>query len=147
MKDDLNGCFSNIMNEHGWDTISISEARGLKRWLKDSKILFFLGVFRQVFSHTELLFKIFQSRNSSATLVSNAGSECITGFHSIRDEIDTIAYEYLNNSRSHNINRIAAKEACDLICNELCDRFSCSEYVQSFKMIDPLRFSDFRSWI
>ena len=66
------------MNEHGWDTVSISEGSGLKRWLKDSRLLFFLDVFCQVFSHNELLFKIFHLRNSSVTLVSNAVSEFIT---------------------------------------------------------------------
>ena len=77
------------------------------------------------------------------SLASNALKECVIAIQAVRDEIDIIASNYpLNlNSRSSTASNesdsIAAKEACDLICNQLRDRFESTDYVQSFKLVKP----------
>ncbi len=81
MREDLIECFSSIINEPGWDNPSISEASGLKRWLNDHTFLFFLDLFHQIFPHVELLFSVFQARNSSIVLVGEAVGTCIEAIH------------------------------------------------------------------
>ena len=94
MKEDLIACFSAIMNGSGWDTSSISEASGLKRWLEDSTFLFFLDLFHQIFPHIELLFSVFQSRRTSISLVADAVRSCIEAIQTLRDDIDEVAEQY-----------------------------------------------------
>ncbi len=72
---------------------------------------------------------------------------CIEAIHCIRDGIDELCKKYRAETRSFraDTNRAAAKEACDLIVNQLQDRFSNTEYVQAFRLIDPTFFSSFRA--
>ena len=125
MKEDLIACFSAIMNGSGWDTSSISEASGLKRWLEDSTFLFFLDLFHQIFPHIEFLFSVFQSRRTSISLVADAVRACIEAIQTLRDDIDEISEQYQSDARSFSIerNRAAAKEACDVISVQLARSF------------------------
>ena len=104
-------------------------------------------MFRQIFPHVELLFAVFQSGNSSVSLASNALKECVIAIQAVRDEIDIIGSNYLLNlnssssTASNESDSIAAKEACDLVCNQLRNRFESTDYVQSFKLVNPSFFA------
>lgn len=59
----LGVAFDRIIHERGWDNDSIAQSTALKNKLHDFKFIFLLNVFTAVFSHTEILFQILQSKS------------------------------------------------------------------------------------
>lgn len=130
-KSELLECFDRIRNESGWDDKSIWEATGFVKLLQDEEFLFFLSFFSHIFQHVDILYNTLQSRKSTSVDCNQALKKFETAVNYVRR--NTKHNDHNGGDECQPLRKRAkvdcsmvendAKEACDIIVNQVRDRF------------------------
>lgn len=147
-RDKLIECFCTI-EEEAKSSISVNEASGLRRALEDPTFMFWLTVFHKLMPHVDILYKQLQKREIDSVQIKKAISDFTKCLSQQRDEIDSISYDLAGYSNCDKRRRltdtrtIAAKEVCDVVMNQVHDRFAFTGHIEAATLLYSDSFEKF----
>lgn len=95
-RDALLECFETIQASDEFDNITIREAKGFSRMLKDKDFLFFLDLFHQIMPHSDILFAHLQKRSIDAVQAQTAVKRFMDATSKARDSVPTLCARHYN---------------------------------------------------
>ena len=154
---------SMIENPAEWDNDTISSARGLLYLLKDFDFNFFLEIFL-VFSFSDNLFKILQTKKSDISFCNAKVNEFDSNMHKFRENFDEIwnKMEELSENQSSPPKAKRSRvdlmpgedrkssykrlfcEIVDVITSNISNRFSSISQLEFLSLLDGKMFTQFR---
>ncbi|GBO14851.1 hypothetical protein AVEN_141956-1 [Araneus ventricosus] len=112
--------------------VAINQAGAIRRMLEDSKFVFWITVFHNIMPHVDVLYNQLQRTLTDAALIRKQVNVFRQSLEKERKRMDTVtkeisaSYETSRKRKRENIhiNRtVAAREICDVISNQVKDRF------------------------
>lgn len=146
LKHTLISLFDEIIHNDSVDDTTITEAIGLVNLLNNREFLFFLNLFNDILFHVDILIGTCQE---TATINIEAKNDAVNSFvnaiHDIKQRIYQYEVEPEENATTNKVNLASVgEEACDVIVNNLVDRFETAVHIDLFSVIDPKRFADYK---
>ncbi|GBN71107.1 hypothetical protein AVEN_228774-1 [Araneus ventricosus] len=115
--------------------VAINEAGAIRRMLEDSKFVFWLTVFHNIMPHVDVLYNQLQKTRIDAAL--------------IRKQVNVFqqSYETSRKRKRENIhvNRtVAARERCDVITNQVKERFCFNSHYSAVSLLEAPKFQEYK---
>ncbi|GBN92193.1 hypothetical protein AVEN_213017-1 [Araneus ventricosus] len=132
--------------------VAINQAGAIRRMLEDSKFVFWLTVFHNIMPHVDVLYNQLQKTRTDATLIRKQVNVFQQSLEKERKRIDTVTKEI---SVSHgtsrkrkreniHINRtVAAREICDVISNQVKERFCFLSHYFAVSLLETPKFQEY----
>ena len=122
-------------------------AAGLRRYLEDEEFLYWLTFFSKIMPHVDILYNQLQARSIDPIKARNAVTHFTAAVKQIREStshIHIVAESSKNNKRRKLEGRdIDAKEVCDRITQESCDRFKSLSHLDAANLLNSAKFMVF----
>jgi hypothetical protein len=159
-KKDLITCLTRIVDDESSDQSTIRKAVGLKHILNDYDFNYWLYFFNKIMPHCEILYNQLQRREIDSIKMQSCVSSFKSSIQHVRNSTD---YDYYNensdnddeeeeeHSRQRNKrpryedkHKMVAKEVCDIIINNIDDRFLFSDHLSIALLFQPHLFSTYQ---
>lgn len=143
-KESLLECFEIIQTEDGWDDITIREAYGLANLLNNPGFAYLLSFFNAILLHIDILYSTLQKSSTNATTVRTQLQHFESAINDIRNNLpepDCNSHYSVKRVRKDSDVRVEAREACDIIVNQIKHRFEQVLHTPCFDLIEPRLFA------
>jgi len=130
-------------------TVTINQATGICRMLKDSKFVFWLTVFHRILPHADILYNQLQKTVTDPVQIHEAIKCFENCIQKERENLDSIRNEILEHTTKRRnedpyISRnVAAKEVCDTVIIQVKERFSFTKHLNAAILFSSDKFSQF----
>lgn len=152
-REDLIVCMEEIENTSR-QTTTISKAGAIRRMLGDPKFIFWLTVFHNIMPHVDILYKQLQLTYTDAVRIKKHVSTFIESINkerenmeSVNTDVDETSFPRQKRARlSENIHQtttVAAKEVCDVISNQIKERYSFLTHHSALSLLDCKQFKEY----
>ncbi|GBL64902.1 hypothetical protein AVEN_236886-1 [Araneus ventricosus] len=132
--------------------VAINQAGAIRHMLEDSKFVFWLTVFHNIMPHVDVLYNQLQKARTDAALIRKQVNVFQQSLEKERKRMDTVKKEI---SASHetsrkrkreniHINRtVAAREICDVISNQVKERFCFISHYSAVSLLEAPKFQEY----
>lgn len=150
-KDNLIKCFEHIRDTEISDKSASSQAAGFVRTLRDPRFIFWLTFFHKIMPHVAIFFDCIQQRNIDAIKMRAFVKNFVSAVVNIRktyEDSEVSVSEPVNKRQcveqlSNRSNRVAALEVCDMIVNNINERFQFSDHLCASKLFIVEKFPQY----
>ncbi|GBO18562.1 hypothetical protein AVEN_71783-1 [Araneus ventricosus] len=132
--------------------VTINQAGAIRRMLEDSKFVFWLTVFHNIMPHVDVLYNQLQKTRTVAALIRKQVNVFQQSLERERKRMDTVtkeisaSYETSRKRKRKNIhiNRtVAAREICDVISNQVKERFCFISHYSAVSLLEAPKFQEY----
>ncbi|GBN68772.1 hypothetical protein AVEN_170701-1 [Araneus ventricosus] len=131
---------------------AINQAGAIRRMIEDSKFVFWLTVFHNIMPHVDVLYNQLQKTRTDAALIRKQVNVFQQSLERERKRMDTVtkeisaSYETSRKRKRENIhiNRtVAAREICDVISNQVKERFCFISHCSAASLLEVPKFQEY----
>ncbi|XP_069505521.1 zinc finger MYM-type protein 1-like [Ambystoma mexicanum] len=138
----LRTCFEKIIERRtDFEGVTVHEAQGFIRTLKEKEFLFFLFLFNDIMPHVDILYNQLQKRDIDSVYVQKATETFIKCIGRVRESTDNLEAKFPSeatfsgrNANMNTLNRLA-KEVCDIIVTQAQERFAFTNHLEGAKLL------------
>lgn len=137
-------CMDHIRTQPGWDAVTISEAYGLSKKLRDRAFMQLLEFFSLLMPEVDVLYNTLQKRTIDAPGINSALCRFKENVQKMRQQTDALAATTHDGTdepgRRVSSTAPVMKEACDTVISQVEQRFSQSDHLIAAKLVDSSFF-------
>ncbi|GBM54701.1 hypothetical protein AVEN_13049-1 [Araneus ventricosus] len=121
-------------------TVAINQAGAIRQMLEDSKFVFWLTVFHNIMPHVDVLYNQLQKTRTDAALIRKQVNVFQQSLEKERKRMDTVTKEI---STSYETSRKRKRERCDVISNQVKERFCFISHYSAISLLEAPKFQEY----